>query len=262
MHFSKASKPSLACAPQGRHTDSMIEIRRFAGEEAWLAAIESDFLETLRDAAPGTVALCLAGGTTPLPAYKRLAAALLRDFSARAHPKPSLPRFLLVVGDERDGPVERRYRNDETLKASWSEALEAGLAALISWDRSPAEPLAMERRLAELASSRPAGRPLFELCYLGLGADGHTAGLFPGDPSIAGATDAMSPAALALRGRAPDYPYERLSLSFAALRSSGRTRYLVRSAGKAAALAALESGDPFCHAVRAASADALAFVLD
>jgi 6-phosphogluconolactonase len=243
----------------------MIALRRFASEEAWLAAIEADFLETLSGVAPGPVALCLAGGTTPAPAYRRLASALLREFPARDKLKRE-PRALLVVGDERDGAVEARYRNDEAIKAAWAEALAAGRASLVGWERSPAEPAAMERRLAELAASRPGGRPLFELCYLGLGADGHTAGLFPGDQSIAaGSADGGrlgESVPLALRGRAPDYPFERLSLNFNALRSAGGTRYLVRSRGKEAALAALEAGDGSCPAVRAASADALAFVLD
>jgi 6-phosphogluconolactonase len=261
----------------------MIAIRRFASEEAWLAAIEADFLEILGAAAPGPVALCLAGGATPGPAYRRLAAALLRDFPVREG-HTGAPAALLVVGDERDGAIEGRYRNDETIKAAWSEALTAGRARLMRWERSPAEPAAMERRLAELAASRAIGVPLFDLCYLGLGADCHTAGLFPGDPSLAPALVSALPAAFeterraeieareagslgeaiprALRGRAPDYPYERLSLSFAALRSSRRTRFLVRSAGKESALAALTAGDPSCPAVRAAAPDALAFVLD
>lgn len=239
----------------------MIAIRRFASEEAWLAAIEADFLDTLRAAAHGSVALCLAGGTTPAPAYRRLAAILLRYLPIRENLSCG-PLALLVVGDERDGSVEKRYRNDETIKAAWSEALAAGRAALIPWERSPAEPAAMERRLAELAASRPVGRSLFDLCYLGLGADGHTAGLFPGDLPKIEAPDTVTPAALTSRGRAPDYPFERLSLSSATLRCSGKTRYLVRSQGKETALAALEAGDPSCPAVRAAAPDALAFVLD
>jgi 6-phosphogluconolactonase len=242
----------------------MIAIRRFSSEEAWLAAIEADFLEALEAAASGPIALCLAGGTTPAPAYRRLASALLRESAAR-DPKPGEPRVLLVVGDERDGAIEGRYRNDEIIKTAWSEALTAGRATLIGWERSPAEPAAMERRLAELGASRAKGAPLFELCYLGLGADCHTAGLFPGDPSHAAAPGPAfleDSLALAQRGRAPDYPYERLSLSFAALRSTRRTRFLVRSAGKEGALAALASGDPSCPAARAASADTLAFVLD
>ncbi|TFG81877.1 MAG: hypothetical protein E4H20_08870 [Spirochaetales bacterium] len=160
---------------------------------------------------------------------------------------------VLVIRDEREGELDSRYRNETMILRAFAPALDSGTAVLAGWKPGGCEPAAMEDFLSSLDHERGDSSSLFDICYLGLGVDGHTAGLFPGDPALVSG-------AFAVRGRAPEFPQERLSLGIVALRSANRTRFLVRSAGKERALARLGSGDLGCPAVLAATGDSIAFV--
>ena len=241
----------------------MIDIRVFYDTKNWIQAISEDFIQTMdivRDLRQPR--LCLAGGQTPEPVYRAISQLMIKD---RAGLRPAI----LVPGDERVPSGNPDDLNETMLSRSFAPALESGSAILYSWFEKDTKPLiadkghnrvaeisqamirTMEQRLGCLVSS---GQPLFDLCYLGLGADCHTAGLFPGMPGLK-ATQ------LCISGLAPTPPRQRVSLGFLALTSSARTRFIVRAAGKEAALKRLASGDQTCPAVLAASENAIAFVL-
>jgi 6-phosphogluconolactonase len=243
----------------------MIDIRVFQGAGNWIQGITDDFIQTVA-AVPASrpPRLCLAGGQTPEPIYQALSELMLAD---RAGCAPAI----LVPGDERV-PEDIRgsignssFLNETMLERSFSQAITAGVAVLYSWFDETARGASggsgmelvqsmmqtMEARLKALAST---DQTLFDICYLGLGADGHTAGLFPGMPGLTGQR-------LCVSGLAPTPPRQRVSLGFSALLSSRRTRFLISARGKDAALARLRAGDPSCPAVRAATADTVAFVL-
>ena len=91
---------------------------------------------------------------------------------------------------------------------------------------------AYEAVLREVAGTPPR----IDLVHLGLGSDGHTASLVPGDP-VTDVTD---------RDVAPTDPYEghrRLTLTLPVLARARSLLWLVAGAGKAAALARLLAGD-------------------
>lgn len=238
----------------------MIELRRYIDEAAWIKAIADDFADELtragRDGGPAAgprraLRLCLAGGSTPEPAYRAMAPVLsawLGEDGSRS--------ALLVPGDERDLPPGSDLRNDRMIEDAWSAALASGRARLLRWGHGEAEPADMASALAaELGPGVGAAAPrrYFDLCYLGLGADGHTAGLFPG---------AFEPGAeaRAIRTRAPAFPFERLSLSPRLLGSARATRFIARAAGKEEALKRLVEADSACPASLAAGDGAVAFI--
>ncbi|HPG86433.1 MAG TPA: 6-phosphogluconolactonase [Spirochaetales bacterium] len=239
----------------------MIETRRFDDEAAWIGAVLADAAGAVQEAeAEGRRAvLCLAGGRTPEPAYRAVAAWLAAR--ARGPGRPARP-VLLVPGDERLEPRGPSDLNDTMLRRAFAPALDLGAAELAAWNVSAGERAAvaaMAALVASIASGLPSAAPLFDRCYLGLGADGHVAGVFPGSPAARRAGSRSAPIAVA--GTAPEEPRARVSLSLPTLASTRGTRFIVRAAGKEDALRRLASGDPACPAVAAAAEGALAFVL-
>jgi len=78
--------------------------------------------------------------------------------------------------------------------------------------------------------------PIFDLIHLGLGADGHTASLLPGDAAL-GVTDAP----LAWSG--PYQGHRRMTLTYPVLNAARRILFLVVGADKRGALGRLLAGD-------------------
>jgi 6-phosphogluconolactonase len=87
----------------------------------------------------------------------------------------------------------------------------------------------------ELATVFGPGLPVFDLVVLGLGADGHTASLFPDDPAL-DVTDRN-----VLRVSRPDY--DRLTLTLPALSAAKAALFLVAGESKHDVLYRFRSGD-------------------
>jgi 6-phosphogluconolactonase len=87
--------------------------------------------------------------------------------------------------------------------------------------------------LQEVAGSPP----VLDLVHLGLGPDGHTASLVPGDP-VLDVTDADVAATGAYQGR------RRMTLTFPIINRSRRVLWLVTGGEKAGTLVRLRDGDP------------------
>lgn len=82
------------------------------------------------------------------------------------------------------------------------------------------------------------GRPRFDLILLGLGEDGHTASLFPGDPAV------LEERAWVRAVRASKPPPERLTLTLPVINAGRAVLFLVQGAGKRSALQAVRRRDP------------------
>jgi 6-phosphogluconolactonase len=186
----------------------------------------------------GVAHLSLAGGSTPRPAYVRLAG-LLEDWSA----------VELWYGDERCVAPEDPESNHKLVADSLLAHIPAASRPLEH--RIPGElgPEAAARAYeAQLRARVPpaeedgaGGLPSFDLALLGLGEDGHTASLFPGHPEVDDDTGALC---LPVRD-APKPPPARVTLSLPVLRAARCCLLLVTGAGKAAALASVLAGpDP------------------
>jgi 6-phosphogluconolactonase len=104
--------------------------------------------------------------------------------------------------------------------------------------------LAYETELRLAFEARGDEPPAFDLVWLGMGADGHTASLFPGSAAL----DETERWAVA--NWAPTLETWRMTLTFPVLNAARETVFLVTGADKADALARVASGDQAMPAAR------------
>lgn len=161
-------------------------------------------------------AVALAGGTTPLSAYERLA--------SLEYPWHEVELFF---GDERCVPPNHPDSNFRMA----DEALLSKIPVRVH--RMPGESCdapSYERELREALGPTPA----LDLIFLGLGEDGHTASLFPDDPAL------DETERLVVRVERPDHP--RLTLTLPVLSAAPFALFLVAGKQKSAALRMLMAG--------------------
>jgi 6-phosphogluconolactonase len=143
--------------------------------------------------------------------------------------------------DERVAPDGDPDRNLTHLR----ESLPAGADAEIH--PMPVEEDDLDAAAARYAASLPQR---FDLIHLGLGPDGHTASLVPGDPVLE-----IRDRDVALTGVYMDR--RRMTLTYPVLDRARMLLWLITGADKLAALRALRAGDDSIPAGRVAGRDAL-----
>lgn len=176
----------------------------------------------------GAFHIVLAGGGTPKAVYEALPA-LPTDWS----------RWHVYYGDERCLPPEHAERNSRMAWQAWLSqvAVPAGQHHIMPAELGPVR--AAERYAGVVSGVR------FDLTLLGLGEDGHTASLFPGNPlgDAAGSADVLAVS------NAAKPPPERVSLSAACLSRSREVIFLVSGTGKRDAVRRWRAGEdiPAAH---------------
>ncbi len=208
-------------------------------DKAALIVRAADWIEALLRSevnAEHEFSIALAGGSTPGPVYAELAA------RHRAKPLP-WNRVALYFGDERavgpDDPDSNYREARQTLIDP------VGIGNFAAVHRMHGEAPDLEAEAERYAALLPAR---FDLIILGVGEDGHTASLFPGQASISEEDRSV----LAVIGPKP--PPKRITLAPAVLRAAHRILVLGSGAGKAEALARAmdDLGDSMSTPVRLA----------
>lgn len=206
-------------------------LARVADAEALAAAAAAVVVDSASRAvaARGRFTIALSGGATPRRLYQ-----LLADPGAPFRGRLPWDRVHVFFGDERHVPPDHQ---DSNYRAAREALLDHVSVASVHRMRGeePDAGLAAAAYEAELARffAAPAGGPAprIDLVLLGLGADGHTASLFPGSP------------ALHERRRWVVAPYveklgaRRITLTFPALDRAREVVFVVSGAEKADALA-------------------------
>lgn len=164
------------------------------------------------------VALAVPGGTSPGPVFDALCAADL-DWS----------RVDVLLSDERWVPEDSPRSNTRLLR----ERLLVGRAAAARLLPLYAEGMACDDGVAALAEKIRPALPLAVL-LLGMGADRHTASLFPGADRLEEALSSKAPILVPMR--APGAPEPRVTLSAPVLDGALRKHVLIFGQDKRDAL--------------------------
>ena len=140
-------------------------------------------------------------------------------------------RVHCYLGDERCLPAGDPDRNDTMIaRRFWSQlVIPAGNIHVMAAE------LGAEAAAAQYARELEAAGAL-DIVLLGMGEDGHTASLFPGNPAL------DDPASVVAVHDAPKPPPERVSLGVQSLRAATTRLLLVTGAGKAPAMQQVRAG--------------------
>ncbi|MHB8623164.1 MAG: 6-phosphogluconolactonase [Sulfuricaulis sp.] len=168
----------------------------------------------------GRATVALAGGTTPREVYRRLA----QDLRLPWH------KIEIFFGDERAVPPDDPQSNYRMVRES---LLEAATVPSENVHRIPAERPDCEAVAREYATRLP---DRLDLIILGIGADGHTASLFPG----ATAMHEHVRKVVAVEGSKP--PRQRLTVTPPVIMAAANKIVLATGSDKAQAVARALAG--------------------
>ncbi|ACG73647.1 6-phosphogluconolactonase [Anaeromyxobacter sp. K] len=202
-------------------------------------------------AARGRFAVALAGGSTPRALY-----ALLADPAAPWRERVPWARTEIWFGDERCVPPDHPDSNYRTAREALLEHVHAAAVHRIEGERPPAEAAAGYEAALRRAAEPDGSPPRLDLVLLGLGADGHTASLFPGSPAL------DERARWVAAPFVPAVGAHRITLTLPVLERARAIAFLVSGAAKRAALGQLLApGAPSIPAARVRPLDGALLVL-
>lgn len=190
------------------------------------------FIASAKDAIAmrGRCTAALSGGATPIPFFRRLA-------EQAANSGIDWEKVHLFWADERCVPPDHPESNFRLAREHLLARLPAQEAVVhrIAGELPPQE--AARACEADLARSFPGpGIPRFDLIWLGVGSDGHTASLFPGidQAGVARRT------AVAVNIAGPKHP--RVTLTLPVINNARHVVFLVTGAAKADIVAEILHG--------------------
>ncbi|WP_126976772.1 6-phosphogluconolactonase [Frigidibacter oleivorans] len=198
--------------------------------------LSSELGETLR--LEGRASLCVPGGSTPGPVFDLLSASRL-DWD----------KVTVFLNDERWVPESSERSNGRLLRNRLLVERAAAATVLPLYADTP-EP---EAAIPDLAAAVEAQLPISVL-LLGMGADMHTASLFPGADRLAEALAPDAPVLVPMR--APGAEEARVTLSARVLSAALRIHVLITGEDKRAALEEARGLPPETAPIRALLSDA------
>jgi 6-phosphogluconolactonase len=196
----------------------------------------------------GEVRLVLSGGRTPRAAYQLLAGELRDEVDWR--------RVVFYFGDERCVPPDHPDSNYRMAKEVLFDPLKIQGNSVRRMAGELPPPSAAADYDTEIRALMAERTPAFDLVLLGMGAEGHTASLFPGSPALDETTRTVVNVVV------PIQPPERLTLTPVAFASARQILFLVTGADKAEALAKVFGGGDDLPAARVSQLASSQFLVD
>ena len=228
------------------------EIKVHPGKEDVAGAATDVFIRLAEEnlAARGRFVVALAGGSTPGRTYELLA--------ERAKDSVDWSRVVITWGDDRCVAPDHEHSNYANAKRALLNHVAVSSDNILRVEGDDGDHHAAADRFETKLKSILGNEPI-DLVLLGMGGDGHTASLFPGD-------DAGGASRLAVPIEAPETSpiKNRVSLSYEAIAAARRVIALVTGEGKAERLKEVLSGEsdlPLARVVRDRSGNVI-FMVD
>ncbi|MFC1549161.1 6-phosphogluconolactonase [Candidatus Omnitrophota bacterium] len=170
----------------------------------------------------GIFTVALSGGKTPMGFYQRLSAG-----------REELPwdGTHIFQADERFVPLDHADNNYRMIKETLLDPV-----GLNTENAHPVPVMAetvkeaadeYQKHIEEFFTSSEIAEPVFDLIMLGIGDDGHTASLFPGEPTLSGTDRLIIPVEDVVTGHA------RISMTLRVINSAKNIIFLVSGKKKA-----------------------------
>ena len=162
----------------------------------------------------------LSGGNTPPPCLTYLSGHKLPWHKVHWYP-----------GDERCYPQGHAERNDVMLQTYlWSKLSTTNVHTIPAELGAEAAALAFAKVIQDV--------DCFDIAFLGMGEDGHTASLFPGNPAL------QDQRRIVPVYDSPKPPSERVSFGLQTLKAARHKMVLASGAAKAGVIARIKEGEP------------------
>ncbi len=190
-------------------------------------------------AARGRFVVAVSGGRTPW--------VMLRDLAGEEVPWSGVH---VVQVDERVAPAGDPDRNLTHLRESLLSHAPLPPDQIHAMPVESADLEAAAKAYARVLEGIAGTPPVLDLAHLGLGPDGHTASLVPGDPVLAVADRDVALTGVYMGRR-------RMTLTYPVLNRARRVLWLVTGSEKVSMLPRLLAGDPSIPAGRVARENAL-----
>jgi len=218
-----------------------------------LARHVAEWMTAAALASKGPFRIALSGGSTPKMLYEVLSSDAFRT-------RFPWQRVLWYWGDERFVPHDHPDSNFQMTREAMLAKVPVPSENIfpVPVDRAPEECALRYERILQAAYGGAVldpAHPLFDINLLGLGPDGHTASLLPGEPVL---LERQRWVLAVPHGR----PEVRITMTYPVLESSRHAAFLVTGKDKAAIVGAIGAGGSQVPAARIKPVGELIWFLD
>lgn len=224
----------------------------FGSADGVMDRAAKSLLEVFRSRPDGTASVALSGGSTPEGLYRLLA--------ARYADRVPWDRLEVFFGDERCVSPDARDSNYRMARESLLDRVPIPIDRVhrLRGDADDLDEAARdyERTIRERVPPGPGGLPALDLIWLGLGADGHTASLFPGTPALS------EEARLVVRNPVASLGTSRMTFTPPLIRAARAVQFLVTGEAKADIVASIVGPEATAEAAEAYPAGRVALQSD
>lgn len=214
------------------------EIRVLPDSSALARATADEFIRAAHEAisARGQFTVAFSGGSTPKAVFTLLAG----DHAAGTNVLP-WDKIQIFFGDERHVPPDHADSNYRMANEAFLSKVPIPAANIhrIEGERDAHDAAARyEAKLRAVFSNATNATPRFDLVMLGMGADGHTASLFPGSSAL------REKQALVCATWVEKFHSHRITFTYALINAAARVMFVAGGADKTTMLRNVLRGDP------------------